>query len=430
MYYVWQQRYFSCIMTTEGQAIDVLHPGLRNNGSGPDFFNAKIKQNGIVWAGSVEMHVRASDWHRHHHDDDPAYDGVILHVVLQHDADIRRHDGSLLPTALMQIPDALVERYRMICGDAPSSAEGNIPRLAGSNIPLLPGEIPSYTALSCAPLLSEVPDVILHDWLTSLCIERMLQKMERVRDLVEAQLCAWPEAFYVILTRSLGTGVNGDAMERLARSLPYNCLLHHRDHLEQLQALLLGQAGFLQQEADHRPAADREAWHLLQREYTFLRQKFSLTPLPVSMWHLGRIRPPAQPEARLRALALLLHRHADLFGVLLEAKDLRQLLRLLRVEGLGQQTLRSLVINAVVPTLLSYAQWQNDDERLDHILRILEELPAEDNHYLALWRHAGIIPRHALDSQALLQLIQHYCQPHQCLQCRIGCRLLSAGSRH
>ena len=412
MYYVWQQRLCLGLCCSDGTPIEVLHPGLRNLDAGPDFFNSKVRIGGKVWAGNVEMHCRASDWFRHGHDNDRAYDSVILHVVLVNDAEVRLHDGTVVPVAVMKIPDKVLTGYQELC--------------SGLASPLLPGQAPVYSSISCTRHLASVPKVIITDWLTALCSQRMMGKMQRVSDLVEGQHKAWQEAFYIMLMRSLGTSVNSDAMERLARSLPYNALLHHRDNLLQLQALLLGQAGLLSaQDAASKPAADQNEWKLMQREYAFLRQKFSLSPLPVLVWKMGRIRPPAQPEARLRAMALLLHRHADLLSDVLDASDIDQTMRVLAVKGLGKQTLRSLIINAVVPTMLCYAHWQGDDTRSELALHLLEQLPAEDNRYIRQWADAGIKATSAFESQALLQLFTQYCQPHKCLRCRIGCRLLS-----
>lgn len=413
MYFVWQQRMITHISTLDGLPLDIVHPGLRNLDAGPDFFNAKIKMEGMIWAGNVEMHCKASDWYRHHHDTDPAYNTVILHVVLEADAQVTLSDGRELRTVVMTIPDDVMTRYRAL--------------MSGHATPLLPGTVPSYSSISCSAQLHTIPSLVMHDWMTALCTQRMIEKMQRVTGLVEGQLKAWAEAFYVILTRSLGTGVNSDAMERLARSLPYNCLLHHSDNLTQLKALLLGQAGILQMyDASQKAAADQDEWRLMQREYAFLRQKFSLIPLPCTVWKMGRIRPAAQPEERLKALALLLHTHRDLQSEVLEAKNLEQMERVLKVPGLGLQTVRSLIINAVVPMLLCYARWQGDEEHSEQALRLLEELPPEENRYIAQWRDAGIEVRSAMDSQALLHLFLNYCQPHKCLRCRIGCRLLKA----
>lgn len=413
MYLVWQQRLFSHLTIPQGHTIEIIHPGLRNFDAGPDFFNAKVRIDGQLWAGNVEMHCRASDWHRHHHDNDAAYSNVILHIVLQADADIWLQDGTQLQTVIMTIPEAILQSYHQLCGGQHKA-------------PLLPGQVPTYSSISCAPHLSRVPTLILTDWLSSLCIQRMMVKMERVQHLVNQDLKDWNEAFFILLTRSLGTGVNSDAMERLARSIPYSSLLHHRDNPLQLQAILLGQAGLLQAEdAANKPAEQQAEWRLMQREYAFLRQKFSLKPLPVSVWKMGRIRPPAQPEARLRALAGLIATHTDLFAQMLDAADVKQLEQLFHAQGIGLQTARSLIINAVVPVLLSYAQWQGDSDRFEKVLAIIEQLPPERNRYIKQWQQIGIEIKSALQTQALLHLILHYCQPHKCIRCRIGCHLLT-----
>lgn len=413
MYLVWQQRLFSHLTIPQGHTIEIIHPGLRNFDAGPDFFNAKVRIDGQLWAGNVEMHCRASDWHRHHHDNDTAYSNVILHIVLQADADIWLQDGTQLQTVIMTIPEAILQSYHQLCGGQ-------------HKVPLLPGQVPTYSSISCAPHLSRVPKLILTDWLSSLCIQRMMVKMERVQHLVNQDLKDWHEAFFILLTRSLGTGVNSDAMERLARSIPYSSLLHHRDNPLQLQAILLGQAGLLQAEdAANKPAEQQAEWRLMQREYAFLRQKFSLKPLPISVWKMGRIRPPAQPEVRLRALARLIASHTDLFAHMLDAADVKQLEQLFHAQGIGLQTARSLIINAVVPALLSYAQWQGDSDRFEKVLAIIEQLPPERNRYIKQWQQIGIEIKSALQTQALLHLFLHYCQPHKCIRCRIGCHLLT-----
>lgn len=388
MYYVWQQRLFSSIATVDGEPIDIIHPGQRNTEAGPDFFNAKIRMDGLTFAGNVEMHVRASDWYRHNHNEDRSYDSVILHVVMQADAQVRLHDGTQLRTVVMHIPAEILARHNELLAD---------------HDPFCP--------IRCAPRLGELSPLMLHDWQTALCTQRMIEKTSRVRDLVDSQLLGWREAFYVVLMRSLGTGVNSDAMERLARSLPLSAILHHKDNLMQIEALLLGQAGLL---------GFPETTHL-QREYAFLRQKFSLTPLPFSAWKFGGVRPQAQPHNRLKALALLLFTHKDLFDEISNAPDLPSLYKILSVNGIGQQTRQSLIINAVIPILIGFAQWQGDEEKCEQALMMLEQIPAESNRYIQQWIERGVPVRSAFDTQALLHLYRNYCQHHLCMHCRWGC---------
>lgn len=391
MYYVWQQRLFSSLVTIDGDPIEVIHPGLRNTGAGPDFFNAKIRMDGLLFAGNVEMHVRASDWYRHNHNEDRSYDSVVLHVVMQADAQIKLHDGTSVRTVVMHIPAEILARHNELLADRDP-----------------------FCQIRCAPRLGELSTLMIHDWQTALCTQRMIEKTKRVRDLVDNQLLGWREAFYVVLTRSLGTGVNSDAMERLARSLPLSDILHHKDNLMQIEALLLGQAGLLGLPDNC----------FLQREYAFLKQKFSLTPLPYSIWKFGGVRPQAQPHNRLKALALLLFTHKDLFDEICSAPDLKSINKILAVNGIGQQTIQSLIINAVIPILIGFAQWKGDDEKCEEALMMLEQVPAENNRYIQQWIERGIPVRSAFDTQALLHLYRTYCQHHLCMHCRWGCWLV------
>jgi len=392
MYYVWQQRLFQSIETLDDTSIDILHPGLRNLDAGPDFFNAKIKIDGTLWAGNVEMHVKSSDWFKHHHQSDPAYDNVILHVVMQADTVIRLSNGEPIKTVVMKVPAEVMDRYRALTSNNSYS----------------------FSAIHCTPRITQVPSIIMHDWMTSLTTQRMLNKVARVRDLIEAQRESWQEAFYVILTRSLGTGVNGDPCERLARSLPYSFLQKHLDNPLQVRALLLGQAGLL-------PENDLR----LQQEYAFLRSKFQLTPMTASSWKLARLRPYASPENRLNALAALLCSHPNLFSEMIEANDIAALQRLFSLpRQLGEVSVRSILINAVIPITIAYGQWQGDDSLVERSIEYLEAIPAESNRYMDYWIQAGIPQRNAFDSQALLHLYKEYCEPRKCLQCRIGCWLV------
>lgn len=388
MYYVWQQRLFSSLVTIDGEPIEVIHPGLRNTGAGPDFFNAKIRMDGLLFAGNVEMHVRASDWYRHNHNEDRSYDSVVLHVVMQADAQIKLHDGTSVRTVVMHIPAEILARHNELLADRDP-----------------------FCQIRCAPRLGELSTLMIHDWQTALCTQRMIEKTKRVRDLVDNQLLGWREAFYVVLTRSLGTGVNSDAMERLARSLPLSDILHHKDNLMQIEALLLGQAGLLGLPDNC----------FLQREYAFLKQKFSLTPLPYSIWKFGGVRPQAQPHNRLKALALLIFTHKDLFDEICSAPDLKSINKILAVNGIGQQTIQSLIINAVIPILIGFAQWKGDEEKCEEALMMLEQVPAENNRYIQQWIERGIPVRSAFDTQALLHLYRTYCQHHLCMHCRWGC---------
>ena len=390
MYYVWQQKMFQSILTLDNTEIEIINPGLRNLDAGPDFFNAKIRINDTLWAGNVEMHVRASDWFRHHHHDDRAYDSVILHIVLQADAVIRLHDGEMVKTVVMKIPQDVMEKYEKLTNR---------------------GQI-IFSAINCWKHLNAVPSLILHDWQTSLAIQRMMNKVSRVKDIIDNKQKSWPEAFYVLLCRSLGTGINSDSCERLARSLPYVYLQKHADNIRQLEAMLLGQGNLIEDETT-------------RSEYEFLRAKFNLRPIGNCAWKHSKIRPVSSPRSRLKALSIIINRQPNLFSKILECQDVKSLTKLLYVPNLlGASTIGSIIINSVIPTIMAYGQWQEDLDLCERSIDMLEALPSEANRYMEQWISCGIPLRSALESQAMLQLYKEYCEPHRCLKCRIGCWLM------
>ena len=390
MYYVWQQKMFQSILTLDNTEIEIINPGLRNLDAGPDFFNAKIRINDTLWAGNVEMHVRASDWFRHHHHDDRAYDSVILHVVLQADAVIRLHDGEMVKTVVMKIPQDVMEKFERLTN-------------RGQLI---------FSAINCRKHLNAVPSLILHDWQTSLAIQRMMNKVSRVKDIIDHKQKSWPEAFYVLLCRSLGTGINSDSCERLARSLPYVYLQKHADNIRQLEAMLLGQGNLIEDETT-------------RSEYEFLRAKFNLRPIGNCAWKHSKIRPVSSPRSRLKALSIIINRQPNLFSKILECQDVKSLTKLLYVPNLlGASTIGSIIINSVIPTIMAYGQWQEDLDLCERSIDMLEALPSEANRYMEQWISCGIPLRSALESQAMLQLYKEYCEPHRCLKCRIGCWLM------
>jgi hypothetical protein len=404
LYYIWQQRIFTRLPYTPDQQLEILDPGMRNYDAGPDFFNAKLKMGDTIWAGNVEMHVRATDWYRHGHATDPAYDSVILHGVMHDDGCVTRPDGQPLMQVTLPVPDPLLQKYRQIVSGG------------------------SRNTLPCAAGLRTAPRLIVSDWMTALATERMTQKTDRVRHLIAQGRDSWPEACYIILARAFGTGVNGDAFERLARSIPYNVLLRHQAQPIQIQALLMGQAGFLAADPD---SADPR--HVqLREEYIHLAHMYHLTPLPVSIWKLGGVRPQAMPTVRIRALAALLSARPNLFSEIRQAPSVDRLMELLIVpkpttppsdapaQAPGRNTLHSLIINAVVPLLVAYGKWTSDEALLQRALSFLEALPAEKNRYVGFCTCAGLTARNAFDSQALIQLYRNYCERRSCLRCRLG----------
>ena len=414
LHYVWKYGLYgtSPLYTTEGLPVSVIDPGMEHQDAGPDFFNAKIRIADTLWAGSVEIHDRASDWLRHHHDQDKAYDGVILHVVGIDDTPITRTTGEPIPMLRLPIPPAV---------------RANVDWLLSKELPV-----------SCLPRLREVDEVHITGWLDALLSERLERKATDILNLLSHYQGDWNEVCYVSLTRSFGFGINNDAFERLARSLPFRYIQKQRISSSQVEALLFGQAGMLNEEHAC------EYYHLLQREYAFLRHKYGLTPLDEFVFRQLRVRPHSFPQVKLAQLAAIWCRHDTLFSKIIEARtpgDIKALFRLLPSDywlthyQLGHTSVRSekwigdkardiLLINTVVPLYFAYGQQKKLPEYCGRAIRLLESIQPERNHIITTFQQGGIIVKHAGDTQALIQLRREYCEKRKCLYCRIGFRLL------
>lgn len=416
MQYIWQHQLLDTthLVTTDGRRIQVIDAGRLNTHSGPDFFNAKVRIDGCMWVGNIEIHYRASDWHRHKHHTDKAYDSVILHVVEVDDVSVTRSNGEVIPQMIMRAAPTL---------------QGNFKKLV-ENAPMLP----------CGERIPTIDKFFITDWLNSLSIERLQNKSERIASWLELYKGNWEEVCYITLARNMGFGINSDAFERLARSLPLSFLQKHADSLFQLEAFLLGQAGFL---ADTR--RDDNYYTRLSGEYAFLQNKFGLTPLTEDVWKFFRLRPPNFPHRRLAMLAQYIHGGFSLFARLCEANSIEQMRSLFQVtlsgywdnhytfdattphstSVLGISAIDIILINTVAPLLYAYGLYIGDEQYIDRAQWVWESLRPEQNSIVHRFAAIGIESHSALDSQAVIQLYNEYCQKRKCLYCRIGHKLLS-----
>lgn len=403
---------------TDGRPIRIVHPGTLNTSSGPDFFNARVDIDGICWVGNVELHLKATDWHRHGHDTDMSYDSVILHVVGDSDTLISRQDGSQIPQLEMPFNADTAALYSTL-------TTGSLP-------------------IRCASRFSKVPRIHLIDCIERAGIERLHIKSDRFRAGVEGASGDWMQGLFIVLARALGFGLNGEPFERLARSLPLNIVAKHADSLFQLEALLMGYAGLLGVPAI---PGDAGYYSSLQQEFSFLAHKYSLTPLPASLWKMSGSRPGNMPHRKLATLARLLQNIQSLFSKILAAKgDVEQLSELFKVEfegywenhfTFGNETTRAyktaispdmikvVLINVVVPVYYAYGIYSGDYELQEIAEKTLRSLPAERNSIIKMWHDvAGYEPVNAFESQALLHIKREYCERGECMRCRIGCKLL------
>ncbi|MBQ9668479.1 MAG: DUF2851 family protein [Prevotella sp.] len=420
LHYVWKHRMLPLrpLETTDGREVELIDPGLHNHNAGPDFFNAKVKIGGTLWVGNVEIHLKSSDWYLHHHDRDPRYDNVVLHVVSQADADVRNSQGQYLPQVVIEVPREVSEHYEEL---------------------LHTDQYPP-----CYKIIPQLTPLTVHAWMAALQTERLEQKTRAIEQRARLKDGSWEDAYFVTLARNYGFGINGEAFELWAQHVPLGAVGKHRDDLFQVEAIFMGQAGLLDEESipeRYREAAMQEGYfQKLRNEYLYLAHKFSMKPMNFAVWRFLRLRPQNFPHIRISQLANLYYeRHAGL-SELLECDTLDKARQLMQthvtpywethytfgsestknMKNLSVSSTNLLLINTVIPMLFAVGRHRQREELCDRAFDFLEGLRAEQNHIIRMWRECGLEVRTAGDSQALIQLKKEYCDRRDCLRCRFG----------
>jgi hypothetical protein len=413
--YIWQFQYFNRneLTTTSGEALEIIHQGNFNRNQGADFSEAKIKTAGTTWAGNIELHVNSSDWDLHNHSADKNYNNIILHVVWHYDKEIRDIGGNILHTLELEsrVSKLLLNKYEHLMN-------------AGSFIP-------------CEDHAHTINDLTLLSWKQRLLAERLEARSAMIFSLLRQNNFHWEETFWWLIARNFGIKVNGDAFEKIACSLPVNILAKHKNQVNQLEALLFGQAGLL--EKDFEGSYPR----MLQKEYRFYKRKYSLQPPVVQLFFL-RMRPANFPSLRLAQLAVLITQSTHLFSKVTEETSLHTVRSLLNVTAndywhyhyvfdeesnfkekkLGEQMISNILINTVVPVLFAYGLHHNEQKYKDKAVTWLENISAEKNAVTKGFEALRFINRNSFDSQSFLQLKNEYCNKKRCLECAIGNTLL------
>lgn len=409
LHYVWKHKLFPLkpLRTTDGMELEVIDTGLWNTDSGPDFFNAKIKINGVLWVGNIEIHTKASDWKAHHHTGNADYDNVILHIASEIDYEPCRSNGEKIPQMELHYPAYLLEGYNEL--------------------------IRTVHYPACYKIISSLPKILLHSWLNTLQIERFEEKTGRISRLLDKYNNNWEDVFFITLARNFGFGTNSDAFELWAQTIPLRAVDKHRDNLFQIEAIFFGQSGLLDSVYD-------DYTDKLLKEYTYLKHKFGFTTSENCRWKLLRMRPGNFPHIRIAQLAKLYHTSQGLLSKILEAETIEELRQMLQTDtseywrthynfggtsacsnkSLSQSSINLLIINTVIPFLYAYGKHRGINRLTTHASEMLEALKPENNFITRMWKECGLEAAHAGDSQALIQLKKNYCDPKKCLYCRIG----------
>ena len=417
LYYLWQLKRFDIhrLKTTSGEEITIQNVGELNHNAGPDFLNARIKIGNTLWAGNVEMHLKSSDWLIHQHQNDPAYDNVILHVVLEEDKPITRNCGERIPCLELRkrIPPKISKTYNKL--------------------------VQNSHWIPCQHLIHTVPKITFNLWLDRLLVEKLEHKIIEIEKSLSLNQNNWEETFYQFLARNFGVKINAEPFAQLSKSVSLLTLTKYRSNLLQLEALLFGQAGLLEESFnDDYPKK-------LQKEYRFLKRKHKLTAIKRQSWKFMRLRPANFPTIRIAQFATLLSQSVHLFSKMLAAKNVKEIenmfdvkisnywqnhyvfdnLSIIRNKSLGKSTIHLIIINTIVPFLFLYGKTKGDDSFKERALQLLEELKPEKNNIIDKWNSLGVEPQSAYQTQALIHLKNNYCKTKKCMSCAVGNSVLS-----
>jgi len=418
--FIWQ---FSLIENNKTQAltgeeIEIINPGSKNIHAGPDFFNARIKINNIEWAGNVEIHIKSSDWIKHNHHNDSLYNNVILHVVYENDTDLSNDVLKQIPIILLKFNKSYLNQYSEL--------------------------VENKTGIACSGKTQAIEPFRVKTYLTSLAVDRLQKKALSISEILRQNQNNWEETLYQVIAKNFGFQVNSQPFEMLARSIPLSALSRQKNNLLQIEALLLGQSGLLQN-ANNNDTYVKD----LIREYNNLKVKYFLRPLDYKIWRFMRVRPLNFPTLRIAQLAKLIHKSHPLFVKIIESSSPKELESVFNIEAsdfwnnyydfdspskiavkkLGKVAYNYIVINTIAPFLFLFGKMKDEESFIDKSLAMLESIEAENNHIIKLWQETGINPINALESQALIHLHNEYCNKRKCIDCSIGCYLITKTSQ-
>ena len=409
--YIWQFQYFNAtnLLTVDGDIVQIIHPGIFNTNQGPDFLEGKIKVGETTWAGNIELHIKSSDWNLHKHSDDKNYNNIILHVVWEDDIEL----GLPFPVLELhnRVSNILLARYEEM--------------------------MKATTFIPCENSINQVDLLIWSSWKDRLLAERLQNKAAIIFEHLVKNNNHWEETFWWLLASNFGIKVNSTAFEKIAQSIPLSILAKHKNQIHQLEALLFGQAGLLENPFSETYPA------MLQKEYLFYKNKYKLQPIQASLFFL-RMRPANFPSVRLAQLAMLINQSINLFSTIKESNSLKEIKALLNVTAndywhyhyvfdettlfkekhIGTQMINNILINTIIPIVFAYGLFNKEQHFKNKALQWLEEISAEKNNITNAYVQLGIENNNAFDSQALIQLKNEYCNKKRCLDCAVGNRLL------
>ncbi len=417
--FLWCHRLYgtSSLVCHNGDSLEVINPGIANFDAGPDFFNAQVKIGDTLWSGNVELHVKASDWYLHNHHVNSSYNNVVLHVVFTNDKAAITQSGRELVAVSLTPSEAILQQYKT---------------LLGYKKPL-----PCQKAFN---LLSQPEKVF---FLEKLMIEKLEHKSTRLFELLDFFKGDWHQLLFTVLSRSFGFSINGDAFEQMALNTPVLKLLQHVNNQLQVEAILFGQVGLLN-EMDYDNAYCKQ----LKSEYQFLSKKYNLKSCPTHLSKFLRLRPSNFPTIRLSQLADFIVNQGvnpSMVADLKNSSNCRSLLSVkasqywdthycfgeengvLKQKNMGVNSQNSIIINAIAPFIYAYGKHRGDEELQNSAIDLLAQLPAEKISQIDKWQEFKEVGfKTSAETQGMLWLVKQYCSHKKCLQCMLGYNVLKS----
>lgn len=416
LHFIWNYKLLKLqdLKSVSGTNIRIFHQGELNKDAGPDFFSAKIEVDGITLVGNIEIHVNSSDWIKHGHENDPAYNNLILHIVYKYDKPIAQNTKYNVEILELKnyLDPKVIKKYNSL--------------------------ISSSYALPCSKQIKDVEDLKLQTWLQRMLVERLESKTDYVKHLFSATQNDFAQTLYILLARNFGFKVNSEPFELLAKHLPLNILLKHSGNLFQLEALIYGCAGFLNR------SYKTKYLQQLQNEFEFLKNKYKLKEQDISIWKFLRLRPANFPTVRLWQFAMVIHKCPELFTSPEKFNTAEILSKAIsyphegyfaehykldgppvkKLKGIGKNSIENIIINTMAPFLFFYGQQTGKDKFIEAAVECFENLPFEDNLKTRHFVKAGLQFENAAESQGIIQLFDNYCKNMRCLDCGIASQLL------
>ncbi|MBE7639862.1 DUF2851 family protein [Salegentibacter sp. BLCTC] len=417
LHYLWKYKKFDFTnaVTTQGEKVLLIDTGTHNYNSGPDFFNARVKIGDQIWAGNVELHIKASDWYFHQHENDRNYDNVILHVVWEDDVEVQRRNKSAIPALSLKnlVDRSLISGYQKLF-------------------------VSSQNWINCGKSFKNTSSFTLRHWQDRLYIERLEEKSVLIQDLLKKSGNNWEVVLFQMLAKNFGLNLNGDAFLSMAQSFNFSVLQKASQNNLQMEALLFGQCGLLEKQLNIPYFLE------LKKEYIYLSHKYKLSNLGVIRPKFFRLRPDNFPNIRLSQLASLYHKHRKLFSELIVSKSLEVVYQILEIEtsnfwkthftfqkkhkerrkSLSLAYKNLLLINTIIPLQFCYSKAVGNG-KVEELISLMEQLPPENNKIIQNYNELKKdCVENSLHSQAMVQLKQRYCEFNKCLDCAIGIKLL------